>query len=419
LLNFFCQNNLPVDPFACISFHFRTMKTVAISSMFAVAAASGPSKMQMFADFLEKFGKKYSETEKAERFKIFSENMDKIHASNAQNKTYTLGITAHADRTVEEFGAHYATGFKEEVKFLGADKTTSVFTAPMDFEVPESVDWVARGGVTSVKNQGSCGSCWAFSAAGALEGAMFVAGHELQSLSEQQIIACDKGGNGCNGGSMDQAFDFAAKSGIVSLRDDPYICTDGKSSECQNMQCTISSQSRTGDTCTLHGQAFCEQRVPGSVCDKSTWIHHCVCPPGQIFEQGQCRATSQPDFALAPGDVIGHTDVEPTQQALEAAVAQQPVAVAIEADQFVFQHYTGGVLTNDACGSQLDHGVLVVGYGSLDGQKYWRVKNSWGSVWGDNGYINIERGHNGDGGECGIRKRAAFPTVRKESSVVV
>merc|ERR1719502_306080 len=123
---------------------------------------------------------------------------------------------------------------------------------------------------------------------------------------------------------------------------------------------------------------------------------------------------------LQPGDVVKHTDVAPEEQALEAAVAQQPVSVGIEADQAVFQHYTGGVLTNDACGSQLDHGVLVVGYGVLDGKKYWRVKNSWGPAWGDNGYINIERGASSYGGECGIRKHAAFPTVKSsEESVVV
>merc|ERR550537_1598992 len=93
---------------------------------------------------------------------------------------------------------------------------------------------------------------------------------------------------------------------------------------------------------------------------------------------------------LTPEAVTGHTDVDQTADALEAAVAQQPVSIAIEADQSVFQHYTGGVLTSDACGENLDHGVLVVGYGTDNGQKYWKVKNSWGSTWGESGYIRLE-----------------------------
>merc|ERR1719188_2658745 len=105
------------------------------------------------------------------------------------------------------------------------------------------------------------------------------------------------------------------------------------------------------------------------------------------------------------------TDVDKTEGALEAAVAQQPVSVAIEADQGVFQHYVGGVLTNEACGSNLDHGVLAVGYGVDDGKKYWKVKNSWGTSFGEEGYIRIEKGATEEGGECGIRKMASFPTV--------
>merc|ERR1711924_485652 len=116
-----------------------------------------------------------------------------------------------------------------------------------------------------------------------------------------------------------------------------------------------------------------------------------------------------PAFVLAPGDVTGHTDVESTENALEAAVAQQPVSFAIEADKSAFQLYTGGVLTSDGCGEQLDHGVLAVGYGEDNGQKYWKVKNSWGAQWGENGYIRIAKFAAESGGECGIRKGASFP----------
>jgi C1A family cysteine protease len=124
-------------------------------------------------------------------------------------------------------------------------------------------------------------------------------------------------------------------------------------------------------------------------------------------------------MVLAVGDVTKHTDVSQTEGALEAAVAQQPVSVAIEADQPVFQHYTGGVLTDDACGEKLDHGVLAVGYGIDNGQKYWKVKNSWDTSFGEEGYIRIAKGSATEGGECGIREMASFPTVKSATEVVV
>merc|ERR1711935_91860 len=130
-----------------------------------------------------------------------------------------------------------------------------------------------------------------------------------------------------------------------------------------------------------------------------------------------CGAAKKPAaMVIAVGDVVKHTDVEQTEGALEAAVMKQPVSVAIEADQTVFQHYTGGVLTNDACGENLDHGVLAVGYGEDNGQKYWKVKNSWGTTFGEDGFIRIEKGSAGDGGECGIRKLASFPTIKKSTT---
>jgi len=147
-------------------------------------------------------------------------------------------------------------------------------------------------------------------------------------------------------------------------------------------------------------------------------VNRCECPKGQCFKDGKCAAPSgkKPTLALAVGDVTTFTDVGKTEGDLEAAVAQQPVSVAIEADQAVFQHYTSGVLTNDACGENLDHGVLAVGYGTDNGQKYWKVKNSWGTVFGEAGYIRIEKGDAATGGECGIRKMASFPTVKKASN---
>jgi len=218
----------------------------------------------------------------------------------------------------------------------------------------------------------------------------------------------------------DQAFGWVKDNGIPALKDEPYLCKDGDASECTGMTCAACTV-KTGETC-IFGSCT---KVNGTVCNKASLIHRCECPAGQCYKQaadggyGTCGAEKPVSLVLAAGDVTTYTDVATTEAALEAAVAQQPVSVAIEADQSVFQHYTSGVLTNDACGSNLDHGVLAVGYGVDGTQKYWKVKNSWGETFGEKGYIRIERGAAADGGECGIRKMASFPTVKKASEVIV
>merc|ERR1712080_44130 len=192
-----------------------------------------------------------------------------------------------------------------------------------------------------VKNQGQCGSCWSFSTTGALEGAWEIATGKLVSLSEQQFVDCDTKDSGCQGGLMDYAFAYAEKNAICTESSYKYTATDGT---CKASTCT------TG---------------------------------------------------IPKGGVTGFKDVAADdEQALMDAVAQQPVSIAIEADKSVFQLYASGVLTG-RCGSSLDHGVLAVGYGTESGQAYWKVKNSWGSSWGDEGYVKIFRGKSG-AGECGI-----------------
>lgn len=381
----------------------------------ATAATPPPNKAMLFQQFADKYNKNYAtEFEQGKRFQIFSENVDEIYASNAKNKSYTLGITANADLTFAEWRAQYLTGFKP--KLTAEKKDRPIFEAPKGFAAPSSVDWVAKGGVTSVKNQGTCGSCWAFSTVGALEGAMHVSGRTMVDLSMQHIVACDTGGSGCQGGLMDQAFDWVGENGVPSLKDEPYLCSDASSSECTGMTCSACSV-KTGENCIFADN--CATHVSGSTCNKAGLLHHCECAADQCFSDGKCGAAKPTAMVLAVGDVTKHTDVGTTEGALEAAVAQQPVSVAIEADQSVFQHYTGGVLTNDACGETLDHGVLAVGYGEDNGVKYWKVKNSWGTTFGEDGYIRIEKGSAADGGECGIRKSASFPTLKAVSDTVV
>jgi cathepsin L len=280
---------------------------------------------------------------------IFVSNLRKIAKHNEEHAqgwhTFTLAMNEFGDLTNEEFFAKY-TGYRGQSNEYLRTKNTANLS---DVQVAADIDWVAKGAVTVVKNQGQCGSCWAFSSTGAIEGAWFIKKGQLVSLSEQQLMDCSKseGNESCEGGLMDQAFEYVIKNkGICSEADVPYKAVD-------QTKCP---------TCTV-------------------------------------KAT-----------ISGYTDVGKTEADLLAAVNLQPVAVAIEADQDSFQFYSSGVLTG-ACGTQLDHGVLAVGYGELDGTKYWKVKNSWGKTWGMDGYILIQRNKAQSGGQCGIHMAASYPTV--------
>jgi C1A family cysteine protease len=220
---------------------------------------------------------------------------------------------------------------------------------------PADIDWTSLGKVTSVKDQGSCGSCWSFSATGALEGAYAIKTGELVNLSQQQLVDCDEIDGGCDGGLMDDAFQWAqSNGGLCKAEDYPYVSGGGSA-------------------------------------------------------PGFCTTSCSPVIGTAP---MKWTDVEQDDEKLMEALALGPVSVAIEADEASFQHYSSGVLTAK-CGTNLDHGVLAVGYGTDEatGNKYWKVKNSWGAEWGLDGYILLERGSKQEGGQCGILMAASYPTL--------
>jgi C1A family cysteine protease len=302
-----------------------------------------------FSNFQDRFRKHYSTIEELEtRFAIFRENFVEILIHNADlSQNFTLGVNQFTDLTADEFKALYVSGLKTEVGSYGCKTYTSSASG-----APSSFDWRNNGAVTSVKDQGQCGSCWSFSSTGAIEGAWAISKGQLVDLSEQELVDCatgiSYGSHGCNGGQMEGAFKFVIEKGQCSLASYPYTAKDGSCKTC------------------------------------SALAHISSC-----------------------------SDVKPNDQiSLKGAVAQQPVSVAISADTKIFQSYSGGIITSSSCYTSLNHGVLVVGYGSENGQDYWLVKNSWGESWGLNGYVKIGRSEStNDAGVCGIAMDASFPTV--------
>lgn len=293
--------------------------------------------------------------EKLKRKMIFAENLVKIALHNAKEETWKMGMNQFGHLTADEFKSTYASGLivpeHLQTESVPNRLRTATYRRMSEVGLPSEVNWVTAGGVTNVKNQGACGSCWSFASTGALEGAYFVKYGKLVSFSEQELVACDPVDQGCNGGFMDNAFEWVEKNGgLCSEEDYPYTAGSGI-------------------------KGFCKHR----------------CKP------------------VPNSSPVTFTDVDHKETSLESAVAQQPVAIAIEADQTSFQFYSGGVLTQN-CGTKLDHGVLLVGYGTEDGQDYWLVKNSWGPAWGDHGYIKLARGLSQEGGECGILLSPTFPS---------
>jgi len=288
------------------------------------------------------------------RMDIFGDNIEKIIAHNNHHKhSWTMSMNEFGHLTGEEFKAKY-TGLNKKRPVLYGDVERDVHTAEgvLKSDLSDSVDWTSKGAVTAVKNQGQCGSCWAFSTTGSLEGAYYLKNGDLKSFSEQQLVSCDTIDSGCNGGLMDNAFGWIESNGGICSEDDyPYTSSGGTAASCKN-------------TCTA---------VSGSTPTK-------------------------------------YTDVSKSETALMSAVEKQPVSIAIEADQSAFQFYNSGVMTG-TCGTNLDHGVLVVGYGTDDGTDYWKVKNSWGATWGMDGYILLERGKSQSGGQCGLLNSASYPTL--------
>jgi len=280
----------------------------------------------------KRHGKSYSTKEEHDkRLNIFHQNFHKVVNHNLKSdKKFSMGFNKFMDMTHHEFKSTYLGTFKKtspgpKIAYLDTSK------------LADSVDWRTHGAVSPIKDQGQCGSCWAFSTTGSVESLNYLKTGKMELYSEQQLVDCSKsyGDMGCNGGLMDYAFDYIHDHGITTENKYPYHASD--------------------QTCSTNKGAH---------------------------------------------TISGHVDVPAGDTAqLAAAVNQQPVSIAVDAEQWQF--YNGGILDN--CGDSLDHGVLLVGYT----KDAWIVKNSWSESWGENGYIRLAR----PGNTCGLADSASYPTA--------
>jgi len=310
-----------------------------------IASERAGSAVSMWADFKATFGKTYSGGDDGYRFKVFKTNLALIDAENAKNLSYKIGVTPFADLTVDEFASAYLAYKKPEERW---DGLLSLGQHTYQGEaLADSVDWTKKGMVTPVKDQGTCGAGWAFSAVGALESAWAIASAWLVSLSEQQFVDCSKQNFGCNGGSMTSAFKDAKGLRLCTESSYPYMARE-----------------RT--------------------CESS------------------CTT------AIRKGAVTGYKHVglfgflPSKEQDLVSALQHNPVSVAVAADGSEFQLYMGGILS--CFGRRGHHGVLAVGYDA----EAWHVKNSFGTAWGEKGYARISRHANSD---CGILSDVSYPVM--------
>lgn len=297
------------------------------------------------------YSKEYpNEKEEEYRRMTWEKNLKFITLHNLEHSlglhSYELGMNHLGDMTSEEV-AKQLTGLKMPATWK---QNSTYFKSTPEVGIPDSIDWREKGCVTEVKMQGGCGSCWAFSAVGALECQWKLKTGQLISLSPQNLVDCSSayGNHGCNGGFMTNAFQYIIDNhGIDSDASYPYQAKEGP--------CRYSASARA---------ATCSRYVE-----------------------------------LPPSD----------EAALKAAVGTVgTVSVALDATKNTFFLYKSGVYDDPNCSQEVNHGVLVTGYGNLDGKDYWLVKNSWGVSFGDQGYIRIARNR---GNRCGIATCGCYPVV--------
>jgi len=305
----------------------------------------------LFQDFQNTFNKKYdSVDEKHFRFAIFEKNFYEIIKHNLNPyRNFSMGLNQFADISVDEFKEKYIHGYKTPALKGSGCKPFTTYPNKAD---PSAVDWTENHVVNPIRDQGQCGSCWAFATTANAESVWAISKGELYDLSEQFLVDCASGigyfNQGCNGGQPDSALKYMINNGQYLESVYPYTATTDK----------------------------CK-----------TYASHIDIKFSSCY------------------------DVTPNNQAiLQAAVTQNPVVIAIEADTRYFQFYSSGILTDSIkCGTDLDHAVEIVGYGTENGIDYWKVRNSWGESWGESGYVKIEKSSStNDPGVCGIAMEPSF-----------
>ncbi|XP_028785050.1 ervatamin-B-like [Neltuma alba] len=317
----------------------------------------------LFQIWKKETGREYQTLgEEAVRFQIFKSNLKEIREKNAARRSpsdYSLGLNKFSDMTYEEFSKLYLHETEEPVMEINNSKM--MFNDASCANAPSSWDWRTKGAVTHVKDQESCGSCWAFSATGAIEGINQIVSQSLPEVSEQQLVSC-AASQGCKGGWYVNAFKYVIDNhGIASEETYPYVAQDSA--------CDISKAANT--IATIDGYNY--------------WAHSPV-----------------------------------SENSLRCYVYKQPISVSIYASPHL-KSYKSGVFNGDDCSGIVsckhNHAVLIVGYGSSgDGQDYWIVKNSWGSNWGRSGYIFIKRNTGATEGVCNINCSGSYPTKGKKEA---
>lgn len=288
----------------------------------------------LFYQFLTTYNRVYDEQTFNRRFEVFVDNYKYIDEMNKKENTFTLGLTPFADLTLDEFRLTHlgVRNTSDTVKTVCGEWKASANTPP------QSLDWRDKNIISPIKDQGQCGSCWAFAATETLESAYALLNGDLEILSPQELVDCDTTSYGCSGGYPDHALEYIIAHGLETEKEYPYTAQDGK--------------------CQEHDTQY---------------------------KLSEC-------FHVPVND----------EQALMRASADAPLVVLIEADQRVFQLYTSGIIDARSCGQNIDHAVQLVGYGTENDKDYWLVRNSWGASWGESGYVRLERNSGVSGGTCGI-----------------